>query len=237
VISAAILLGGSAGGGYPADLPNTGNLVFHYDAELGVTLSGGKVASWDDQVGSNHLGNAGDKAVVLTANLNGLDVLSFYSGDGADTNPLLYKDGATLPGATHTWAAVFRRQTTSPGTQWYFSFYGGAAFGIGASKWGVGVSGVGSSSAGNHDGNWHVVVGKRTGGSLEVWLDGASIISGETDTVTSNSGRILIGSWISGSGDFGDFHLAEYLGYGTAEDVDQVGGYLAGKYGLTWPGF
>jgi hypothetical protein len=233
VITAAILLGGGGGGGYPTDLPNLGNRAFHYIAGVGTSESGGKVDSWNDQAGSNHLGNAG-RPVRIPAGLNGEDYITWASADGADGSALLYKDGSTLPGATHTWAAVFRRRTTSPGVQKYFSFYGGAAFGIDSTKWAATTSDV-YLSAGDHDGSWHIVVGRRASGSLDVALDGPVIVSGVTNTVTSNSGRILIGGWISGSGDNGDFDLAEYVGYNSAEDVDEIGGYFAGKYALTWP--
>jgi hypothetical protein len=68
------------------DIPVTTNLFVHFRADLGVTKDGSDLVSeWADQSGNGHdLTSSGTKRpTLLSANLNGKDVLDF---DGSDDN-------------------------------------------------------------------------------------------------------------------------------------------------------
>ncbi len=214
-----------AGGGTPI-FPS--GLLYRLDAAVGVVTDGsGNVSQWGDQSGTgrNFLqGTLGNQPDLVAGALNGLPVVRF---DGAD-------DRLTLSSATSPYTVfIVNRSNTQGGLQGIWGSDNPSDKGIrmaGAPAWshpgdgndftnGAGgamyINGTAGSSFGSL-GTYHILEAVR----------GAS--SPVTYNVTQlgwyYSGRIL-------NGDIAE--MLVFSGALSAQDRNDVGGYLAAKYGLS----
>lgn len=104
----------------------------------------------------------------------------------------------------------------------------------GAGKWAMFAGTNLNGSASN--GNWNIWMGLFNGVSSRFWLNGIAN-SAVGNAGTSNAEGITIGSNIGGATFKWDGDIPEVIIYDpnlSTPDINQVGQYLAAKYGLSW---
>ena len=203
------------GGGIPA------GLEAHFDASVGITESGGVVQSWTDQSASGNNASLGSGAPALAANeLNGLPVVQFRGNDD-------WLDLTSQFQARQIYT-VFRSPNAT------FSTYGSV---FGSVTEGMGRTFIFQTGQTYMHSNPYPIALKKDGTSLSGNFNLAPIDEYMLLTVNTaypdNLRSYRIGSQ---EGWAAEIDVAEVLVFDrtlTTEEENNLGGYLAGKYGLT----
>ena len=123
----AFMASQAAGAWSPADFTN---VQYWWNADSGVTESGGAVSQWQDQINNYNLvqpTSTLQPTIGTSANMNGQNVITFDGG-----NDFIYANvaPASLSGADITFLAVYYLGTTTPGNGIIFgNSFVGALFG------------------------------------------------------------------------------------------------------------
>lgn len=98
--------------------------------------------------------------------------------------------------------------------------------------WYIAGTGYGNSTV-NADTNLHIVVARRTSGVLRLYVDGGTaVLTSAAAIPTPNTA--LLGACGAGLNYPGRLCDVYYLAGETADNVNDLGAYLAGKWGATW---
>lgn len=237
--------GGSGGtGGAPFGPTDLANLKLWLRADLGVTLNGATVATWEDQSAtgadaSQALPFKQPTFVASDAALAGQPALDF---DGID-DALSHATNAVESASTdHTFFAVLDSDTTDASSRWVWESQAGR----------LGFYFTHSSNNGRHGfcddasrdilgavpaaGGTYVTWQLQGGtGSCEVWERTASAGMNSTCQPRTLGASAAIGAMYAAAAFFFNGRIAEIVLYDrklTAPEVTQVQGYLAARYGL-----
>jgi hypothetical protein len=210
-------------------LPVTANLVAHYDAGVGVTSDGSGVLTWEDQSGNGYdaTRQSGTPTLVTDA-LNSLPEIQCRNKNSyfnVNYNIFVKEQYVVGRAATATWnnyGAYFANKSGRPGSYLFQS--GNTGFHNNAYP-----------SEVSRDG---VVKSISTSGTLTPMQDYMVL------KVVVNTGNTTPRQYYVGRSDHStaDLDVLEIIGYGTTlsdAEEDEVGGYLAYKYGITttYPAF
>jgi len=216
ITSAGHLTIQAAGGEMPA------GLQAHYDAGVGVTLTGGKVTGWEDLSGNGHDGSRSTNATVISGGLNGLDVIDF--GDNAHGNGSYLDVAGTFP--AEVVYTVFKNRTD----RWRNY---GAVFGR---RSGRNANWLFENNNTNFHGNQHPESVNRNGVEISSPFHINPINEYMVLRVDYNNNAPHNQYFINRSDHSAcDLLIAEILVFDrvlTADEENDVGGYLAGKYGI-----
>jgi len=197
---------------------------------------GATVLGWGDRSGAGHPADVleGGDPRYKTDGPNGMPVVSFdddylhttYDFDG-------FSDAYTVF-AVSRYAGVERRRVIgSDSRNWLFGHHGNMDECWHAEGW-INNTGVGNT-------NWHLYAGTINGAvdpEAAFWKEGNLLASGNTGSHNTNykPGRIGLGGWNSAGNQDSDCEIAEVLLYDSvlsSNELNEVGSYLAAKYGLT----
>lgn len=202
-----------------------------YDAAT-ITHSGGSVSQWDDKSGyGNHAtqGTGSLQPTTGTRSQNSLNVIDFDNRteelnlpSGLYGTPLVDNNTCIIVGKfdiLNSTQYLIRNGTT---VRW--------AIGITSSQWYTRMGTAALISASGSNTNAHIFVMRRTGGTVEFYVDGSLIgtQTGNTDPPTSTA--MVLGSLLDGwLGEVMIFHDSL-----SATDLNTECNYLETKWGLTW---
>lgn len=205
---------------------------------------GDPISSWpDDSSNGYDASGSGDSRPTFKTNIiNGQPVARF---DGADILT------CAAPGANNEWTFVVVLKVTDATTARPIIAPAGGVGGYGiyyavrqtSGVPGVdtcGISGVGDADTSIVDGDFHAIAVRfsDTGNTIAFTLEGTPDGGGSPADVFAGAWTTAIGQWgTTGWAFLGD--IAEILKFDAPlsdSDLNAVGGYLQGKYGLTWEG-
>jgi hypothetical protein len=242
----------TSGDGGPCTPSSLGSsLVLWLEGDMGLTSTGSPATvTWTDQSTAGNDATSGsaqaNPPTIDSAVVNGHTALKF---DG--TNSLVVKDAASLQWGTDSFAVLLvmssTTQTADAGAGTGFAIFSKLAPGISGS---IGLAlqlvpgGFGASDYQTHqitantttigDGNFHVVGMVRSGGLMQVRLDGASLMSGSFPTnISANGQPVALGQSpnLAQAAFAGD--IAEVVAvHNASTDLTCLEGYLKTKYGL-----
>lgn len=233
------------GGGSSFSPSDLSDLTLWLDASASGTITevAGSVSQWDDKSGNNYhaiQSTSSNQPQTGTRTLNGLNVIDFpISSDHMNiTNAGI----RTFPNGNNTCFIVHKTDSTTTeqallsadqsGGGWavYLNFDASNAINF--------VSGGGiAATSYPKDTDEHILAAKRDGTTQNIWMDGGTSVGSGTNggdrtlTVSPRLGRRTLGGQ-----DFNGY-MAEIIIYSqalSASDMNQVGSYLASKWGLTW---
>jgi len=241
----------TGGDGGPCDPTTLGSsLVLWLEGDMGLASSGNPATvTWTDQSTAKNDASSGtgqtNAPTIDSAVVNGHTAVKF---DG--TNSLVIQDAATLQWGTNSFAVMLVMSSTTQTAD----ASAGKGFTI-FSKLGPGISGtnglalqvvpgglqasdyasaqVTANTATVGDGSFHVVGMVRSGGLMQLRLDGAALMSGAFSTNISEQNQVVALSTSPSLGPpafAGD--IAEVIAVNGVADPTCLEGYLKGKYGL-----
>jgi hypothetical protein len=223
-----VLAGGTLSVG---DIPSGRQL--HLDASsISGLADGATVSFWSDISGQGHHadGVSGDPSYVAVGP-NGQPVVNFDGNDGLFTsyNFDSLSEYTVLSVARYT-GGDNERIISSKSRNWLFGFHGNLDERWYAEGW---IHTTGTSNT-----NWHLHAGTMTSDTdprAAFWKEGNLLTSNDTGSNNTNykPGRISLGGWISS--EFSRAEVAELLIFDrvlSATELNNVGGYLADKYGI-----
>lgn len=240
--------GGSGGASFaPADISGLALWLDAADAAT-ITQSSGSVSQWDDKSTElNHAtqGTGANQPTTNTRTINGRNVLDF---DGANDYMSLPSGLYNINQADNALFMVIQQDTTGDaslldGKQASFS---NRIYGLRTDTSGTRYSFM-NGNYGNdalltttYNANTHIYVGRRNAlgaNGVQIFKDG--VIGATLGTGAANSAldQIVISKNLGGSFDFLNGAIAEiiiYRGTKTNNELNQVGNYLASKWGSTW---
>ncbi len=216
------------------DPPLTG-LDARWRADTGVTEAGTGVSSWVDMISSFDMvqGTDANRPALVTGVINGQPVVRFTQ---ANTDFLTQATGPTGQAQPYTIAAVAKKTATGV-VQWVLTAAGNNTFrNLGVDSDGTAIMFAGSTfdTADAIDTNFHAWVGIFNGASSELFLDNASLGTGDASTGASTTGFTVGGGNNAGSDPFGG-DIAEVLFYDHALDASErtaLDTYVAARYGI-----
>lgn len=209
-----------------------------YDATSGgsaVTSDGSTVKRWEDQSGNSNHVTEGTNPPVLKTGANGINGYAVMRFDG--TNDLLSKSSWSTSGSSWTLFVVWKSSDTSyciietqaVDSWWRFSGNGDGYFAVFLST-----RLENTPSAMPSSGTHYLVARATSGGTYEVYLDGASKATTSSFTFASPT-RIEVGRNSDGTGaKYLDGDIAEFGMYNVDSSTlrDNLNTYMATKYGL-----
>ncbi len=227
----------------PTDIANLSLWLDASDTST-ITEIGGAVSQWDDKSGNNNhatQGTASNQPVTGTRTMNGLNTLDF------DADYMLLPSGLyNITTADNTVISVFATDDISSDQR----IYSGNDSATPNSSRLMTRLNFGTSSSIDHrstgttetavipitkNTNPHINLAVRSGNVLSAYYDGGSAAtSAASNTILAS---LKIGSNTSGNGAWFDGRLIELIMFNRAltdTEINQVGNYLAGKWGITW---
>ncbi len=225
----------------PLNIPNIAAWFDASDTTSIAHVSNG-VSQWNDKSGNlNHAtqGTANYRPITNTVTVNGKNALDF---DGSEDHLNMAAALYSLTAGANTTFTVYKSDNAGDATQriWVGS-NGTGRFQMQLLTTSVGYLHSGTSTSGivsktvARDTNVHCVVGVRSGTSQSIYQDGGTVA---TNTNATNS--TLTSYTISGNNTSGvrfDGKFCEKIIYSralTTAELNQVGAYLAAKWGHTW---
>lgn len=222
----------------PTDIPD---LALWLDASDASTITDveGSVSQWDDKSGGgNHAtqGSGSSQPKTGTRSVNGLNVID---NDGSNDALLIPSALYTYPAGSTTSFIVMQRDTSNQMRSLYSVESSSVRFGFESNNTtirythGTG-NGTGPQLTGlTYDTNAHIVLGTRSATTRTVYQDGGTGVSdtGAVDATLSSFGTT------STSGLPLDGTTAEIVLYSALladAQINQVGNYLASKWGIIW---
>lgn len=229
----------------PSSIANLG--AWFDSADLATIIqSGGAVSQWNDKSGNNYhatQATGANQPVTGARTLNGLNVLDF---DGSNDRLELFSHSAlaAVPSGANTLFVVYQSDIINSNIQTIFA----GATQSNSIRWGVRIDGGSANlsvlnntgfTPANHgitlDTNPHIAGLRRVGTALEPICDTVHAAQSLATDVTLSS-YLNIGAQGDGQRRF-DGIIAEILlytrGLGDSE-MNQIGNYLAAKWGMTW---
>ncbi|MDD5522886.1 MAG: DUF2341 domain-containing protein [Kiritimatiellae bacterium] len=210
-------------------------------ADVGVlTNTSGNVTNWLDQSGWGRDANnyLGDPAVV-TNKLGGKPVVNFDGNDAVYTsfNFDYLQQYTVFSVARYTGPDTYGRVIAcASGRNWIFGFYSNGDERWHFDGW--------IYNAGTANTNWHLHAGTMNNDSdpkANLWKDGNQLgfnLTGSSDNYFK-PGRVELGGYNApGQNEMSKSEVAEVIIFDhvlTSNELNQVGGYLSQKYGLTSP--
>jgi hypothetical protein len=226
-----------AGGFNPRQLSN---LLAWYDASDATTIteSSGNVSQWDDKSdNANHAtqGTGGIQPETDVNTQNGKNVLLFDGDDymlmpsgvysvmnGANTMFVVSRsDNANVQDSILNWDAG-----STVGGLRYKATAGSIEFSNGVF--------AGVTSTGNTETNFNIIMGRRSGTTAAISINGATETT-NTTAVNAASTRASIGTFGAGGADTLTGDIAEIIIYNaslSASDISLVNTYLSNKWGI-----
>ena len=220
-----------SGAAAEAEPPQTG-LIAWFRADTEVTEGTGGVSAWGDPVGGFDLAQAteANRPALVAAVINGQPVIRFTRAN-ADH---LARATTPTPVQPYTWVMVAALTTGSAIFQWAVS--DGASFrslGYNNSDQPAIFSGGVVADDVASDGNFHALIGVFNGASSEIFVDNASVVTGDAGA-GNFSGGIVVGAGPSASDPLGG-DIAEVLLYDHVLDASErtaLDTYFAARYGI-----
>ena len=227
------LIGGLIAGGTGAapDPPLTG-LVARFRADTEVTEDTGGVSAWGDPVGGFDLAQAteANRPALVAGVINGHPVIRFTLAN----NDHLSRAVTPAENQPYAWVIVAAHPIASGAGQWAVS----STFAfrcVGYDSSDRPQMFAGSTLADNValDANFHTVVGNFNSASSEIFVDGASVVTG--DASTGNIAGLIIGAGAVAAGDPFGGDIAEVFLYDHVLDAGEIAAmdtYVAARYGI-----
>jgi fibronectin-binding autotransporter adhesin len=228
--------------GAGAEMP--AGLQFHIDAsdinnDGGATnpADGATVTNWADTSGNgNDAGNAWNAPVYNTAGPNGMPVVTFTNDVLSTTHNFNALEGYTMITVSRYTGGDNERVFGSMDRNWLFGYHSNKVKQFHYEGW--------VANGGGLDTDFHLHVGTITNDAdpkATSWTDGNNIA---TDNTGSNNtlyrmDRLALGGWRNNS-ETSNSDIAEALifeGVLSEEDINNIAGYLAAKYGLAGTGY
>ena len=235
------------GGHLKIDVPVGGSfptgVQLHLDAGALGLANGDVVNSWPDQSGlGRHADNREGDPNYLTGALNGQPVVDFDGNDFLYTthnfeadlgNPMAY----TILTVSRYTGGDHERVISSKGRNWLFGYHGNLDERWHADGW------IHTTGSGNTD--WHLHAGTMTDESdpkAAFWKDGVLLTSNDNGSNNNTNGiaQLSLGAWQNAGNESSTCQVAEVLIFDrvlTADELNDVGGYLNDKYNLGFAGY
>ena len=214
------------------DPPLTG-LLARYRADLGVTEGAGGVTDWADQSGNGYTlsqATEANRPALVTGVINGQSVIRFTLAN-AD-----HLERATTPAENqpYAWAIVAAHPTASGVAQWAVSAEGGfRSVGYDSSDRPMMFAGSTLADDVALNANFHTIIGNFNSATSEIFVDGASVVTGDANT--GNIAGLVIGAGSPAGADPFGGDLAEVFLYDHALDAGEIAAmdtYVAARYGI-----
>ena len=205
-----------------------------------ITHSGGSVSQWNDKSGNGYhatQGTGSNQPTTNTRTINGRNVLDFVAGLSYMSLP-----SGMLSFGVNDWTHIVVLATdTTVSAQRVISGIGtGAALthgvfyhtaNIANARQGVGIS---ASSSGGLNTNVNVLAGRRSGSTLQAYLNGNEFSGSSASAVNDTLTAFTIGSTTTTV----DGRIAEILSYSRSisdSEYNDIGNnHIAPKWGITW---
>ena len=216
------------------DPPLTG-LDARWRADTGVTEAGTGVSSWVDMISSFDMvqGTDANRPALVTGVVNGQPIIRFTQ---ANTDFLTQATGPTGQAQPYTIVAVIKLTSTGV-AQWTLTASGDGNFrsmgSNGTTAWMFAGSAFDTGDVVETT-NFHSLIGIFNGASSEMFLDNASLGTGDASTGASTTGFTVGGGNSSGANPFGG-DIAEVLFYDHALDSTErtaLDTYFAARYAI-----
>ena len=229
--------GDTGGGGDPdppESVPDTANLQSYYAADEIDAIGGQTVNMWPDGAGSFDATDDGSPPVYRTGEINGLPAVDFAGDAYLDTG---YRHDTDGPWSLY---AVARVDNTG-GTNHVYGAQSGdnrAYTGIDAGEWRAGYGDTLNQGGTATEGEYFLVSFVAGSGTVELFANGGSEVTGSYTPLGGQSHNHLIGAFTNDAGVPGEYwggEVAEILRYGVEHDSttrQDVELYLNGKYGI-----
>lgn len=224
----------------PFDPDSLGNLGGWWKADSLVLANNDPVASWSDSSGQGNTMAQASASLRPAYKASGPNSMPYVAFDATD-DILTTSSVVSTQTDDFLMIAVVREASGSQSDSAFF--HNGTVsdgYGLSIRTWNTAKLGWLRGGAGWHDGTstvdtgWNVVVLRRASGTAKVYLNGGTGQVGNTDAPSTPTTHTRLGN----HGSTGKGHdIAEALYYSSAmsiSEVNQVGQYLADKYGLTW---
>jgi autotransporter-associated beta strand protein len=195
---------------------------------------GANIVTWVDKSGNVPSRDATDllSDPAVADGPNGTRVIRFDNGDRIATTHSFTPAQYTIFGVSRYAGAAKNRVISSRDTNWLFGHHGGVDERFYANGW--------IHDAGSNNENWHIYMGHINDDAdpkATFAKDGAVLV---TDSTGSSNGdympKQLQLNGYNGGSELSDSEIAEVIIYNRVLDtneLEQVGGYLASKYGLS----